>query len=605
MSISRTSFRVLSLPAIVATLFAALLVSSGAQAQAVERVVAYEIDVTIEESGDLLVSERIVYDFGPRSDAHGILRDIVTRQGYDDEHDRLLPLDEIVVRSDSAATPTDLSVESPGGGLTRLRIGDADIEISGQHTYLITYRQSGVLNAFEDHDELFWNAIGSGWDVPIEQATVVVHAPAEFLDATCFGGPAGSQLECDALSVDGDVVTFEQSQLWPGDALTVVASLPKGAVTEPVPVLDQLWSFQRAFTIDALRVAAAIAVALVSIGGIAWLAWRTGRDRRWLMQPVAAVPAGHDDIEVPVPLGGAGAYPVEYMPPEGLRPGLVGTLFDETAHPLDVTATIVDLAVRGYLRIEEIEGKGLFGKDDWRLKRLKPSDGLEVYEKLLLDSLFEDGDETLLSDLRGDFAPRMGKVQEALYADILHRGWYRRSPSSTRGTWLAIGIVALVAAVGLVVLVAVFTSYAIVPLGLVPAAVVLIAVHQKMPARTARGTAMYRRVLGFRRFILDAETHRARFAEEAGLFYEYLPYAIVFGATKQWAKAFEGLAVPAPDWYTSNQVFTSLLLVNAMDSFSDRTVGSLTYTPGSSGGSGFGGGGFSGGGVGGGGGGSW
>ena len=87
-------------------------------------------------------------------------------------------------------------------------------------------------------------------------------------------------------------------------------------------------------------------------------------------------------------------------------------------------------------------------------------------------------------------------------------------------------------------------------------------------------------------------------------FYEYLTYAIVFGATKQWARAFEGLALPAPDWYVSSHPFTTLMLMNAMSDFSDRSVSALTSTPGGSGGSGFSGG-FSGGGGGGGGGGSW
>ena len=73
-----------------------------------------------------------------------------------------------------------------------------------------------------------------------------------------------------------------------------------------------------------------------------------------------------------------------------------------------------------------------------------------------------------------------------------------------------------------------------------------------MPRRTARATATLRRVLGFKRFIDESEKDRARFAEQQHLFTEYLPYAVVFGATEKWARAFAGLDGQLPDqsgWY--------------------------------------------------------
>ena len=97
-----------------------------------------------------------------------------------------------------------------------------------------------------------------------------------------------------------------------------------------------------------------------------------------------------------MPLLGRGETPVEYEPPDKLRPGQIGTLIDERANPLDVTATIVDLAVRGYLRIEEIPKEGWFGKPDWTLHKRKDEDGLEhEYERILFGSLFS-GNSTRL-----------------------------------------------------------------------------------------------------------------------------------------------------------------------------------------------------------------
>ena len=129
-----------------------------------------------------------------------------------------------------------------------------------------------------------------------------------------------------------------------------------------------------------------------------------------------------------------------------------------------------------------------------------------------------------------------------------------------------------------------------------------------MPRRTAKGTGTLRRVQGFRRFIEESEKERARFAERQNLFSEYLPYAVVFGATDKWARAFAGIdgQLPQTNWYVGSYGYFTLGSFNdSMDGFATTTSGTITSTPSGSGSSGFGGGGFSGGGGGGGGGGSW
>ena len=126
-----------------------------------------------------------------------------------------------------------------------------------------------------------------------------------------------------------------------------------------------------------------------------------------------------------MPLFGEHETPVEFVPPDGLRPGQVGTLVDFKANPLDVTATIVDLAVRGYLKIEEVSEDGHAAQDDWKLTRMKEDDAeLMPYEQKLLDGLFRDGDEVQLSDLRYKFAARMTEVLTELMDDAKERGWF-------------------------------------------------------------------------------------------------------------------------------------------------------------------------------------
>ena len=119
---------------------------------------------------------------------------------------------------------------------------------------------------------------------------------------------------------------------------------------------------------------------------------------------------------------------MQFRPPDDARPAQIGVLVDERADPLDVTATIVDLGVRGFLTIEEIEKGGLFHKADWKLTKVKDDDGsLLTYERRLFNGLFDKGDERKLSELKNTFASDLRAVQDSLYADCVKRGWFAAS----------------------------------------------------------------------------------------------------------------------------------------------------------------------------------
>lgn len=598
----------LSLAAVVAVLLIATPDSRSVEAQfAFEKIDAYHVDIRIESNGNLTITEDIDYDFGAE-ERHGIFRDIPTKLRYDGEHDRRYPL-KVQSVSASPGTPNKYKVEGIEDGRTRIRIGDEDRTITGKHSYQIVYRVEGALNGFPDHDELYWNAIGAEWSTSIESADVTVRLaaaePAGNIEIICFAGPNGSQLPCDSASLDGQRANFTNGALGSYEGLTVVVGFPKGRVPEPAPILEQRWTFQRAFTVDPLRIGLALALLAVVILALVRLIWNVGRDRRWRGSPVEVVFGGTSEQHVPLFEGGA--YAIEYTPPDGLRPGQIGTLLDEVAHPLDISATIVDLATRGYLRIDEIPKTWWFGKSDWQLVHLPTPEsdkkGLLDYERKLLGGLFESGDEVKLSSLKEKFHTRLQEVQQALYADAVERGWFNRSPDSIRSRWTGIAIGTIVASILLVVAAAKWTTFGLVPLPFVFGSLLLFTQRNRMPRRTAKGTAALRRALGFRQFIETAETRRAEFAEKAGLFYEYLPFAVVFGCTDKWAEAFEGLALEPPGWYSSSTAFNTVMLANAMDGFSTTTSGTLASTPGGSGSSGSGG--SSGGGGGGGGGGSW
>ncbi len=595
------------IPSLAAVLAGAVLLlpRPAASQTAGERIVRYDVDIRIEASGSILVRETIDYDFGG-SRRHGIYRDIPVRFPYDDAYDRVYPLRVLSVEA-SAGAPAEYDLEDVDG-YERIRIGDPDRTISGRHVYTIEYRVDGAMNGFRDHDELYWNAVGADWEVPIERATARVSAPAGITGTACFGGPAGSTLSCDRASVDGGVAVFSQKGLYPYEAFTVVVAIPAGVVPTPKPILEERWSPARAFAVTSATAGAASALLILFMVGFGRLIWRAGRDRRYVGSQVDVVMGSAVGEDQTVPLFERGEAPVEFAPPDGLRPGQVGTLIDEAANPLDVSASIVDLAVRGYLVIEEIPNKGWFGKPDWKLTRKRDAEGLLEYERLLLDGLFEDGTEVKLSELRTKFSQRFKKVQDALYEEAVANGWFARRPDKVRRFWGGVGVGVSLVGGAFVYVAARWTHLGLVPIPIVVAGILLMVGARWMPRRTAKGTGLTRRVFGFRRVIETTETDFSKFLERENLFSRFLPFAIVFGCTEKWAKAFASLGEQPPDtlsWYVSTQPFVFAAFSETLDSFTVTTAGTITSTPAGSGSSGFGGGGFSGGGGGGGGGGSW
>jgi uncharacterized membrane protein YgcG len=591
-----------------ALLFVLLALGRPATGQGLgsESTLRYDVDITIEESGSIVVTETIVQDFGS-TERHGIIREIPGRLRYDETYDRVYPIDVVSVET-SPGAPDDVALERSGGYLA-IRIGDPDRTITGRHTYTITYRVEGAMNGFGTYDELYWNAIGTEWEQPITRANVRVSGPVPITRVACYAGLSGSTAGCDRAGIEDGTAVFSQTDLFPYNGMSVAVALPPGIVASTVPILEERWSLGRAFDRTPLTIGGSAALTAALLGGVGVLVWRRGRDRRHQGSQVDQVMGNADGPEQTVPLFESGEAPVEFAPPEGLRPGQIGTLIDERANTLDVTATIVDLATRHHLVIEEIEKQGWFGKADWTLIRQPaPGDELLTYERMLLDRLFGSGDEVLLSELKNTFASKLKEVEESLYADAVRRKWFLRRPDRVRAAWVGIGLGALVVAGGISFVLVRWTHAALLSIPLLIGAIALLAAARWMPRRTAKGTALARRVAGFRRVIETAETHMSRWAEQENVFTRYLPYAIVFGCTDKWAEAFEGLAsAPATDtsWYVSSRPFVFASFGDSMDGFAVTTSGIIASTPAGSGGSGLGGGGFSGGGGGGGGGGSW
>jgi uncharacterized membrane protein len=399
----------------------------------------------------------------------------------------------------------------------------------------------------------------------------------------CFAGPAGSSLAACKTSDDGDAVEFRANEtLQPGSGLTLVVGLPKGVLPEPSALRQFL-----------LRASDYLSVwLLLPIGAFAFML------RRWRSQ-------GRDPV-------GATALPVRYEPPEGLTPAEVGTVLDESADTLDLTATVLDLAVRGYLVIEEVEStKFLFlSNRDYRLRRTDLAEaGLKTHEQLLLTALFSSGKSVLTSDLKDKFYAKVPGITQALYKEVSgSNGFFPSAPDRVRANYRMAGMALLV--LGPVAGVVQESPLAI-GCGVAAGAIVLLFARH-MPRRTPAGRKACDDILGFREFVtrVDQDRLERMGGKTAARFEQVLPYAIVLGVADQWATAFAGIYTEPPNWYRSSRYDDGFMPTRFVSDVgrSLSTLGdSLTSRPAPQGGSGSSGfsGGSSGGGFGGGGGGSW
>jgi uncharacterized membrane protein YgcG len=553
----------------------------GAGAASAERVLSWETELYLESEDAFAVVERIRWDFEGAS-RHGILRDIPVAYGRGRAADYRIGVDGVEV-TDAEGT-AHVWRTSRTGRLLEIRIGDPDRLVSGVHDYWIRYRVRRGILFFEDHDELYWNTIGNEVAVPIERASATVYLPAglapEAAQRACFTGPLGSvEQSCSVLPGVAALSFVAERGLRPHEGLSVVVGLPKGVIREPGRLrrwLSRLRDYASGWL--ALPV-----LALALLAGL----WRSqGRD----------------------PAGGA-ALPVRYEPPEGLSPAEVGAVLDESVDLVDVSATLLDLAVRGYLRIEEVEGEGfLFLRDrDWRLVKLRDSAELRPHESLLFERLFAGGEQLLVSSLRNRFYAQLPAIREAIYAAVSREGrFFPTSPERVRRGYAALGVAALVG--GGIALSANAPPAAAASIALTGGLVLLFS--RVMPRRTARGRAIYEQILGFREFVsrVDKDRLERMGGRSVQQFERVLPFALVLGAADAWAEAFDGLYREPPRWYvgTRSGPFRPRAFVDQLGQ-SLGTIGSaLASAPrGGSGRSGLGGGGFSGGGFGGGGARSW
>ena len=459
-------------------------------------------------------------------------------------------------------------------------------------TLAIEYTVSDALRFFEDHDELYWNVTGDEWDVPLQavRARVVLPENTTGVRVNVFTGAYRSRAqEADFEIVGNGVEVRTRQPLGYHEGLTIAVAFDKGFVHEPT-ALDKAFLF--------LRSNWPLGLPAIVFVIVFYLWWTQGRDPR--LRPIAA----------------------QYEPPDQLTPGEVGTLVDNSADMRDITATIVDIAVRGYLVIEEHQKDrmlGLFHDKDYNfiLKKDRAEWAkLKPHEQVLLNGIFSSGTvgETVsMSSLENRFYTNLPGIKNSIFASLVTHGYYRRRPDSVRAAYIGIGVV--VGVLSIWVGSAIASSLGMAPLTFIIAgvlsAIVICAFGWFMPAHTEQGARALEGVLGFEDFLNHVESDRFnRTIKTPQMFEKFLPYAMALGVEKNWSKAFQGIMTQPPDWYRGSYGpnFYPMMFTSDLNTMSSHASSVMASAPRSSGGSGFGGGdggGSSGGGFGGGGGGGF
>jgi hypothetical protein len=388
---------------LLAPAVAAVLLSLAAPAQAAPSGQVFSDDITLTASADGVLHAKETVTF----QGSGVRRAFVRLKHVDDRRDRRFEVGD--VRGGSVTRDGDRTVVTPSGG-------------PGRHTVKLTYAVRGTMTPQRGRQELSWVAAG-GWNVPAAQTQVTVESGAAVQSLNCFAGALDGTVGCTQFFTNHTHVQaeFRQEDLEPGEYLTIVIGYPPGT-TSGQPMFDQRHTLATAFTVNTATGATLVGLLVLLLGGVALLYSTRGRDARIVSKKAA------EGDHAPVDDG-------RFCPPDGVRPGQIGTLIDEQADVVDVTATIIDLAVRRYLLIEELS-RETYGRLDWQLRRLdRPADDLMPYERVLYDALFAGRDVVRLSELGGTFAGQLAAVRGALYEDVVRQGWFTRRPDSERTRW--------------------------------------------------------------------------------------------------------------------------------------------------------------------------
>ena len=541
-------------------------VSSTSRTTDTASVRSYDVAMSLSEDGQLDSLERVVVRMPPGK--RGIFRIFDTadprRSGV--EH----PVEVESVERDGRVEPyVDVS---SAAGTRSIRIGDEDVYLdAGDHTYTIRSSTVDTLEAGRPGEtQWWWDVVGSGWQMSMEQVSVTARLPARPLRVECV---QGEDTPCTA-TVDGTTLQLRTGPLAPFTPVTVRVAFDADDVGAPATASTP-------WVTVVLSLLAALAAALLG----AWC-WRRTRER----EP---------------------GFPVLFEPPFLVPPALGVRVLDERDAPADLQATLFDLGDRGVLRLQ--------GDDDsWTIELVQPLDDevLHPIERTLLEglSLHSVGDVFVVAETE-DSGRVVGAARTALRAQVAASSATYLHSSGPGLLAMGLGWLCLIATLVLAG-VHLFSTTGWVSWPLLAGTATFAVVVMGMlfdpgvrTTRTAEGRDLWSRTGGFARF-LTTDSSEARFDAAAHLdwYPRYLAWAVALGVGDEWARRYQaqGVDVPTVPWLLWTGTGTAHLSADSMNRSFDTAIASASAAYAASQASSSSGGGFSGGsGGGGGGGGSW
>jgi uncharacterized membrane protein len=552
------------------------------------RVTKFNSNVHVDQDGSARVTEQITFAFS--GSFQGVYRDIPVDYPGPNGTNYSLFIKVTRVSDENGSLKYE---KHTSGHYLKLKIFVPDA-FNTSHTVNIDYTVLDATKFFDDHDEFYWNVTGNDWEVPIESASSYIYFPPEAagqLRAQAFAGVYGSNTKAPC-SVEGQAVSCETSETLPmHGGLTVDVFIPEGILHKPGTLTRAAW-FVRSNPI--------VTLPLWAFAVMFTLWWLKGRD-----------PDPHMSI---APM---------YEPPDKMGPAEAGTLVMDRVEARDITSVLVDLAVRGYIKIVEVDHKGLLlSHKDYELHLLKPQNewtDLTDYERTMLQQVFSGGQMTHISELRNRFYTAVPLLKTQIMSALKSKGMYTLDPDSAAGLWVlgAIIVAAPYAALQWLGVADFFSGVLSAVVAIVVAVLIIFIFGKELTAKSMLGAKTRIQVLGFEEFMNRVDADRLK-RMPPDTFEKFLPYAMALGVEHRWAKAFAGIVQNPPSWYQSSagyygpgNMFNSYLFVNSLGAMTQTASAAFVAAPRSSSsssgwsGGGFSSGGFSGGGFGGGGGGAF
>jgi hypothetical protein len=483
----------------------------------------FDVALHLTKDGTLDIVEKIEVIFEQKR--HGIFRKIPTSFDIAGQSGNLdLKVKDVLIDDDQKVnykvTDNDNQI--------KIKIGDPNKEINGCHEYRIHYQVKQAAIFADGSPQIYWNVTGNDWPYRIEEVDAYFYPPdgvnVKLCRNTSYVGYKGSKTKGNSEISNGDSIGEDDAQsihfsaddLKKGEGLTIVVGLPEDSVYVPSE-REREWK-KIVYFLPAILIPLAATIIMFFL----WL--KHGIDQ-----------------------GGGGAVGVEWDVPKGLSPAEVGTLIDEKCDTEDIVSTIVDLAVRGYLRIEQIESTELifFKHKDYIFHRLNSDvQGLEYYESVMLNALFGSGNTVKLSYLKEKFYTHVPTIRDSIYDTLTKKQYFLEDPEKVRKKYIIIGgAIAFIGIFACGILGAFFNSdklFMPIYIGCGIAFPIIAIFGNYMPARSFKGSKALRECKGFRRFVQMAEKPRIEklAKDDPTIFGRLLPYAMVLGAGDRWAKAF-------------------------------------------------------------------